>query len=270
MGPTSARTIRTIFRTCRILRYHGALLFVAGLTGCNSCFTFTSDPPTGIVGIMSSDPRPACTIPKVTSAVRLRLGTEPACSSCVGSGQIQHIFIGIRGIELNPSAAARDDSPDWQELFPSQLGQNSLQVDLMEGKADRGVAKPLAETAQLPAGIYRDLRLRLVPNQPTAEDRLPEKSMCGSGRFNCIVMADGRIHPLQLDDGSPELRITSDKMQGASLFFPPDTPTDLIIELKLVWELSSAADTRLRLLPALRGTARVSRIKLDELGTPED
>ena len=269
MGPTFAERIRPILPNCWNLRYCLALLFVALLTGCDTCFTFTSNPPTGVVGIMTNDPRPACTIRKVRSAVRLRPATEPTCSSCVGSGQIQHIFLGIRGIEINPNVAAQDDSLDWQELLPEDFNAKPLQIDLMEGKADQGAANPLTETAQFPAGIYRELRLRLVPNQPTAQEQLPEKSMCGSGRFNCIVMADGSIHPLQLDDGSPELRITPDKMQGASLFFPPDTRTDLIVEWKLVWEMSSSADTGFRLLPALTGSAQVSRIKSDELGTPE-
>jgi len=52
--------------------------------------------------------------------------------------------------------------------------------------------------------------------------------------------------------------------------FPPDTDTDLIIEWKLVWELSSTADDGIRLFPILAGTAKVRRIKLDELGTPDD
>jgi hypothetical protein len=83
-------------------------------------------------------------------------------------------------------------------------------------------------------------------------------------------MADGSIHPLQLDAASPKLRIASDRMEGASLFFPPDTRTDLLIEWKLAWELSSSADAGVRLLPTLAGSAQVSRIKLNELGPPED
>jgi hypothetical protein len=45
---------------------------------------------------------------------------------------------------------------------------------------------------------------------------------------------------------------------------------DLIIELKLAWEWSSSANTGIRLLPALTSSAKVRRIKLNELGTPED
>ena len=93
--------------------------------------------------------------------------------------------------------------------------------------------------------------------------------MCGSKIFNCIVTVDGAIHPLQFDDASPELRIPSDKMEGAYLPLLPDTHSDLIIEWKLLWEWSSSADKGDRLLPTLASSAKVRQINLDELGTPE-
>lgn len=272
MGLTFARKFPTICRNCWLVQVRVALLFVVALAGCNSCFTFTSNPPNGTLGIVSSDPRSVCTLPKMNAAARLQLATEPACSSCVGSGQVQHIFLSVRGIELNPSATAHDDSPDWQELLLPDIEQQPLQIDLLESNAAQGVQEQLIKTALVPAGIYRQLRLRLAPDQPAADDRLSEKNLCGSGKFNCIVMADGSIQPLQPGDASSDLRITSDKMEGASLLLPPDTDTDsdLVIELKIGWEWSSSTDKGVRLLPALTGNAKVRHIKLDELGTPED
>jgi hypothetical protein len=270
MGLTPARNIRTICRNCWIPRFPVALLSVFGFIGCNTCVTFISNPPSGTLGIVASNPIPACTLPKMNAAVRLRLATESACSSCVGSGQVRHIFISIRGIELNSSATTHADSPDWQELLPPELEQKPHQIDLLESNVGQSIRESFGKTALLPAGIYRQLRLRLVPNQPAMEDRLPEKNACGSGTFNCIVMADGGIRPLLLNDGFPELRITSDKMEGGALLFLPDTDTDLIIEWKLVWAWSSSAGTGVRFVPALTSSAKVRRIKLDGLGTPED
>jgi hypothetical protein len=83
-------------------------------------------------------------------------------------------------------------------------------------------------------------------------------------------MADGSTHPFLLNDDSPELHVTPDKMEGATFFFPPDTRMELIIGLQLVWELSSSADKGVRLSPTLPGSAKVSRINLEESGTPED
>jgi hypothetical protein len=76
--------------------------------------------------------------------------------------------------------------------------------------------------------------------------------------------------PLLLDGGSSELRIRSDRIEGASLLIPPGTDTDLVIKLKLIWAWFSSADEGARLLSALTGGAKVGRVEFDELGTPED
>src|SRR6266436_2826152 len=152
MGLTFARKIRMICHNGWKLRFCVALQSAVALTGCNTCVTFTSNPPTGTVGIVSSDPRPACTLPKMTAAVRPQLAAEPVCSSCVGSGQVQHIFLTIRGIELHSNATARDDSLVWQELLPPELEQKPLQIDLMEDKTDQGIREPFVKTSLFPAG----------------------------------------------------------------------------------------------------------------------
>ncbi len=271
MGLTFAESTRPLCHNCWSLPFHAALLFAVWLTGCNStCFTFTSNPPTGRITVKPSDPNPTCRLTTANGAVRVQMGTEPACSPCAASGQVQHIFLTIRRIEVHPSTTADEDSSDWQELLPPGLVKQPLQVDLVRGTADRGAREPLGEIVAIPAGIYRQVRLRFVPNQPATDDRLPEKNACGNWGFNCVVMADGRIQSPLFDTASPELRITSDRIEGGSLLIPPDTNTDLVIELKLVWAWFSSADEGVRLLPALTGSAKVGRVEFDELGTPED
>jgi hypothetical protein len=63
---------------------------------------------------------------------------------------------------------------------------------------------------------------------------------------------------------------TSRQRELLALLIPPDTDTDLVIELKLIWAWFSSADEGVRLLPAFTGSAKVGRIEFDELGTPED
>jgi hypothetical protein len=270
MGLTFAENARQLCLNFWNLPFCAALLFAVWLTGCNNtCFTFTSNPPTGTIGIKASDPKPTCTL-ATGGAVRLAVQTVPMCSSCSEPGRIQHIFVSIRGIEVHPSMTADNDSSDWQELLPPGLVKEPLQVDLVEGTSGRSVREPLGEIVTILPGIYRQVRLRFIPNQPMTDDRFPRRNTCGSVGFNCVVMADGRILPLLLDSGSPELRIMSDRIEGGSLFIPPDTESDLVIELKPVWAWFSSADQGLRLFPALTGSAKVGRIAFDELGTPED
>jgi len=269
MGLTFAENHPPLCRTCWKLGFHAVLLFALWLTGCNNtCFTFTSNPPTGTIGIKVSDPKPTCTL-TTGSAVRLAVQTVPMCNSCSESGRIQHIFVSIRSIDVHPSLTADDDSPGWQELAP-QLAKQPLQVDLVRDTADASERESLGEIVTVPSGIYRQLRVRFVPNQPMTEDRLPEKNACASVGFNCVVKADGHVQPLQLDGRSPDLRIMSDRIGGGSLVIPPDTDNDLVIELKPVWAWFSSADEGVRLLPVLTGSAEVDRIEFDELGTPED
>ena len=75
---------------------------------------------------------------------------------------------------------------------------------------------------------------------------------------------------LELDGDSPELRITSDKIEDGALSIPPDTDSDLVIALKPVCVWVSSADQGLHLSPTLTGSAKVGRIEFDELGTRED
>jgi hypothetical protein len=109
-----------------------------------------------------------------------------------------------------------------------------------------------------------------VSNQTATDDQLPERNACGSVEFNCVVLADGRIQPLLLDPGSPELHITPDRIEGGSLLIPSETETDLRIELKPVWALFSSANEGVRLLPTLAGSAKVGRVDFDEFGIPGD
>jgi hypothetical protein len=260
MGLTFAENTRPRCHNCWSPAFPAAWLFAVWFTGCNNtCFTFTSNPPTGTIGIKASDPSPSCTLTRANGAVRLTVQTVPMCSSCSESGRIQHIFVSIRGIEVHPSTTADDDSPDWQELLPPDLVKQPLQVDLVRGTADQSAREPLGDIVAIPAGIYRQVRLRFVPNQPATDDRLAEKNACGSRGFNCVVTADGRIQPLLLDGGSPKLSITSDRIVGGFLLIPPDADTHLVIEFKASWALASSAQEGVHLLPTLTGSAWAER-----------
>jgi hypothetical protein len=106
-------------------------LFGISLTGCNNtCFIFTSNPPTGTINIKAGDPKPTCMLTTANGTVRVLTHTVSTCSSCSASSRIAHIFVSLRGIEVHPSAIADDAAPDWQELMPLLQGE-PLQFDLV-------------------------------------------------------------------------------------------------------------------------------------------
>jgi hypothetical protein len=229
--------------------------FAISLVGCNdTCFSFTSNPPTGTIGITVSDPAPACRFAKANGTVRVVMQEIPAASSSLGPSRVQHVFVTLRGVDVHPNSITDDASPDWQELLP-HLSHQPLQIDLLSAAEDARTQRQLAEPATIPAGTYHQLRLRFVANQPAVSDAVPEKNGCGSAAYNCLVSQDGRIQPLVSDH--PELRITSESIPNGSLLIVPDSAADLVLAFSASWSFSSSGG--IRLLPTLTATASLKR-----------
>ncbi len=229
--------------------------FAISLFGCNdTCFSFTSNPPTGTIGITVSDPAPACRFAKANGSVRVVMQEISAASSSLGPSRVQHVFVTLRGVDVHPNSITDDASPDWQELLP-HLSHQPLQIDLLSAAEDELSQRPLAEPATIPAASYLQLRLRFVANQPAASDAVPEKNGCGSAAYNCLVSQDGRVQPLVFDH--PELRITSESIPNGYLLIVPDSSADLVLAFSASWSFSSSGG--IRLLPTLSATASLER-----------
>jgi hypothetical protein len=234
-------------------------LFGTWLVGCNNtCFTFTSNPPTGTINVKVGDLEPSCKFTTAKGVVRVLTHTVSPCRFCSESSRIAHMYVSFRGIEAHANASADDTSPDWQELVPQLPGQ-PVQVDLTSTSSDPEAALSLGEGVAIPADAYRQLRLRLVPNQPGFDEPVPQRNECGRAGFNCVVSGDGQIHLLLLDRDGSELRITPEKIPGGFLLVPPDNNSDLVIELDAVWSLSSFGGEGVDVRPLLVGKASIER-----------
>jgi Domain of unknown function (DUF4382) len=234
-----------------------APLFGISLTGCNdTCFIFTSNPPTGTINVKAGDPKPTCMLTKANAAVRVLARTASPCESCSPSTRIAHLFVSLLGVEVHPSAIADDASPDWRELMQQSPGQPP-RFDLIS--ASRGAPLPLGEVATIPADAYRQVRLRFAADQPTSNDFGPEEIACDRTAFNCVVLEDGRAYPLLFHGAPPVLRISSASLADRFLLIPPDSNSNLVIEINIAWTLSSSAGGTIRLLPVLTGSASVER-----------
>ena len=226
------------------------------VAGCNNtCVLFNSNPPTGKLEIVVGDAKPTCTLTTVKGTVLVQIGSSPMPSPSLGSLSAQHIFVTLRGIEAHPSTVADDDSPDWQQLAP-QLARHPLQVDLME-RLSPCAAGPLVES-DVPAGVYRQIRVRLVPNQPAQGEQVPDVNACGRVGFNCVVQANGSTQPLVLDGAAPKLRIASGQVDGGSLFILPDTVNAVSIEFNANLSLAFPASDTVRLVSALTTARRTT------------
>jgi len=160
---------------------------------------------------------------------------------------------------------ADDGSPDWQELAP-QLANQPRQIDLLSPIADQTTEEPLEQIMTIPAGVYRQVRVRFA-DDVLARNRLQGETACAGAGSNCVVMGDNTVRPLLFDTASPELRITPERMAAASLVIVSGVGNDLVIELKPIWTLSGRGG--MRLSPMLIGSAKVDRVEDRELGVGE-
>ena len=236
---SSFRQLKRTSRTC----FFTTLLFCLSLLGCNNyCFVFVSNPGGSI-----STSTPSCQLNTSTGTVRLRVTASPTASTEAAPPTIQHIFVTLRGIEALPSAIVDNDSPDWRELAP-KLATQPEQFDLLAHGADSCEKNMFGDVA-VAADAYRQIRLRLSPNQPATGQPVPEDNACGSMGFNCVVTSEGRIRPLGLDPVSSQFQISSDHISGGFFRVLPETALNLEILFNPQSTLIFSADDPVRLVP---------------------
>jgi Domain of unknown function (DUF4382) len=232
--------------------FFAILLFCLSFVGCsNYCFVFVSNPGGSV---STSSNTPSCQLNTSTGTVSLRITASPTpdAQATPTPSTVQHIFVTLRGIEATPSAIPNDDSPDWRELAP-HLATQPQQLDLLALCADscdqNQNQNTFAEVA-VPADAYRQIRLRLSPNQPSTDEPLPEENACGSVGFNCVITADGGIRPLVPDSLSSQFQISSGHISGGFFRVLPDAAINLKIEFNPQSSQVFPAQESVRLLPA--------------------
>lgn len=232
------------------------LLVWLAVAGCNNtCVSITSNPSTGILAVGISDAKPNCTLTTVKGTVRLQIGIASMLGLTTSPSSARHIFVSVRSIEAHLSTVADDDSHDWQELAP-QLARQPVQVDLM-ARFDPCAAGPLGESV-VPAGVYSQMRLRLVANRPDTGEAVPEVNACGSVGLNCIVRADGRIQRIAFDGGSPTLRIATEQIDAGSLLVLPDAGNAITIEFHTNLSLALPVGEAVRLVSVFTAARRAA------------
>lgn len=228
-----------------------AMLLSCALAGCNNyCLVVSSNPG----GTSSVDP--TCPAAHPTGNVALTLGSSIAASESAPP-RVPHLFVTLRGIDGLGVPMPGDDAPVWQELAP-QLADRPVQVDLAAPAASSCATGPLGSAA-VPAGVYRQLRLRLVPNPPTdrlAENTLAlEDSACGANVFSCLIPPDAAAQPLAWDDPA-DVVIPSDRLADGFIRVLPESSVHVSIALDPRSSLALPAGAALRLIPWFSASAQ--------------
>ena len=211
------------------------LLCSCGLsaTGCNNtCVSGTLNGPGGsTVNVKAGDPPPSCSLNTANGTVHLEIGAASGTSTPFIVAplwpRVSHLYVTVAGVDAHSSPLAVDDTPGWQPLGAG-LQQRPVQLDLLAAPDENATSVPFPE-ASLPAGAYRQIRLRLV--NPLPGESALEAGRCGAGAPHCAVFSDGHVSPLAFPVTRPNLRIVLDGAPGHELYVPPDGVVALVIEL---------------------------------------
>jgi hypothetical protein len=201
-----------------------ALLLSLTSTGCgNSCVIATWN----FAGTVTTG-NSSCSLSTANGTVSLHIGSSRAPSAPPMARNLEHIFVTLEGIEAHSDSSADEDSAKWQELAP-ELAQQPVQVDLMMAETDDHRPSYLIHGTFVPAYVYTQLRLRVLPNHPAADDSVPKSNACGGVSFNCVVMSNDEVRPLILDGATPDLNIATEHIAGGFFRVLPDMETNLSI-----------------------------------------
>lgn len=203
------------------------MLGVAVLSGCGH-WCYAGYPPPGSNG---SPTQPTggttCASSNANGMVAVAL-KSPICKGCTPSGEVEHIFVTLQGIQLHANAMNEPADADWIELS-TELANLPRQIDLLGDSPPEA----LAENAHVPAGYYREIRLQFFEQSSVSTDDLPAENACGKTGWNCVVHADGTIEALGWPQEVPELVIPLEGVHSNSMAVLPNVETNLNLRLEL-------------------------------------
>jgi Domain of unknown function (DUF4382) len=229
------------------------MLTAAGLAGCgNSCFVGFSNNGNGGLIIKTANPPPTCSLSQANGMMRGFAVTSRVCETCTTAARLEHVFVTLRGIQLRPVISEDTDSADWLELAP-QLAKKPRQIDLV------GDFRPLilVESAAIPAGSYREIRLQFLSGTAVSAEGLPIENACGEMQWNCIVWADERVEHARLP--SSELVVPLESGERTPVAVLPDAGMDVWITLELHQRFYFSSTEGWTLQHELAGTAMIER-----------
>jgi len=225
--------------------------------GChNTCVSGTLNSSAGSTVIVNvSSPPPSCTLSTANGIVHMEIGAPSGAiapsAPGIGAPHVTHLFVTLAGVDVHSSELAADDALGWQPLA-AELQVHPLQLDLLADADANSSAAPLPD-AVLPAGMYRQIRLRLASLPP--EESALETNPCGGGP-HCAVMSDGRVQPVAFPSSRPNLPVMVDGIPGRELYVPPDGNVTLVIELDRDRSWGSRTGGSLLFNPVFRLTIR--------------
>jgi hypothetical protein len=152
-------------------------------------------------------------------------------------------------VQANVSTA--EDPSGWVELAP-QLATHPVQIDLLSATQTSCVLAQLSNNVSLRAGDYRQIRLRLVSNTPSAGSPVPSSNACGGAGFNCVVGSDDIPRRLLLSSQDlTGLKIPPGQILGGPIRVANGQHVDINIDFNACASIVRQGDGQFRMKPTL-------------------
>ncbi len=173
--------------------------------------------------------------------------SDPATCSSAASGPYSNVWLTITDVQINTSANAADNDPNWVDLTPN-LKNAPQQVDLLAAATNQCFLATLVSNTALQPGTYQQIRIILANNSA-----IPANNHCGFAGANCVVIAaTATPQTLQLSSESTTgIKIPPGQIAGGSFTVASGETKDLNINFDSCASIVVQASGQFRLKPVL-------------------
>lgn len=177
------------------------------------------------------------------------ISDPPTCAFPAGS--LRSVWITVTGVRAHIDSGADSNAAGWQDLTPG-LSSAPMQIDLLASPSSACTLGVLGSTAGLPAGRYQQIRFLLLSNNPVPGTPAPGVNNCGAQGFNCLVLADGSIHRLELSSQDlTGIKIPPGRIASGGIMLEAGQSADINIDFNACASIVRQGNSRFRLLPTL-------------------
>ena len=183
-----------------------------------------------------------------TAPAKVNLAVSDPATCSGPQGPFSHIFVTITDVQINASASAGDNDPNWIDLTPN-LQQSPQQVDLLGQANNQCFLAMLGSSIELQPGSYQQIRIILASNTTAVKANL-----CG-GTANCVTLgsdSSSTPQPLLLSSQSKTgLKIPSGQIAGGQFVIAAGETKDLDIDFDACASIVAQGNGQFRLKPVL-------------------
>lgn len=185
----------------------------------------------------------------MTREVTVTISDPPICRA--PEGNFTSVWVTITRVRAHLSSAAEDTDNGWVELV--DLRDAPLQIDLLNTSNTTCVLTVLGSTTGLPPGVYQQLRLYLLSNNPAAGQVTPLINHCEDvDGFNCVELADGARQLLQLSSQARTgIKIPPGQIAGGAITLVANQAADINLDFNACDSIVQQGNGTLRLKPTL-------------------